>query len=221
MVEQVFRAIVAGKLSLLKIIRSKNNLCLSSINPELFSEAVIRLEVFDGENIHLSTDHYRAILDKIIETEDLKLKRYDIARQSYLSGIPADTVMKAAVKLEETNIYKDTLIDYDLFIVKCFAESPIMNLKRLVVEWRWMTDVPPDVLAADMVRFEEVNMKGGLVTSDLSDDHFFALFNKIANSKDIKLRKLETFDDLSHISPDILAEAVITYIKRQRQKKIL
>ena len=63
-------------------------------------------------------------------------------------------------------------------------------------------------------------MKGGLVTSDLSDDHFFALFNKIANSKDIKLRKLETFDDLSHISPDILAEAVITYIKRQRQKKI-
>ena len=61
MVEQDFRAIVAGELSLLKIIRSKNNLCLSSINPELFSEAVIRLEVFDAENMILSTDHYRVI----------------------------------------------------------------------------------------------------------------------------------------------------------------
>ena len=108
MVEQLFRAIVAGELSQLKEFSGGRfeDINLSSIEAELFSEAVIRLEdcFLSRSTVSLSTDQHRAILDKIIETEDLKLKKYDV-NQRHLSGVPADIIMTAAVKLEMTRIY--------------------------------------------------------------------------------------------------------------------
>ena len=105
MVEQLFRALVAGELSQLKKLQDSTcgNLDLSSIDADLFSEAVIRLEDFYHYST-VSTDSHRAVLNKIIETEDLKLKSYYIWWR-YLVGIPPNTFMKAAVKLEQTNIH--------------------------------------------------------------------------------------------------------------------
>ena len=129
-VEQLFRAIFAGEISQLKKLWSlfsgpacyccsssevlnfpRVNVCvcveaisLDPIDPELFSEVVIRLEECVLRDIILSTDHHRAVLNKIIETEDLKLKRYYVG-WSNMDGISEETIMKAAVKLEETNIY--------------------------------------------------------------------------------------------------------------------
>merc|ERR1711988_1180292 len=52
--------------------------------------------------------------------------------EDWVSKIPGDTIMKAAVKLEETDIYDPLRSAKDiLFKFKFFAESPIMNLKRL------------------------------------------------------------------------------------------
>ena len=106
----------------------------------------------------LSTDQHRAILDKIIETEDLKLKKYDV-NQRHLSGVPADIIMTAAVKLEMTSIYGSLKCSESF---KFIAESPIMNLKRLKTHWSISSitigtppDAPPDVLAAAAVRVED------------------------------------------------------------------
>ena len=74
MLEQFFRAIVAGELSQLKTVSWDCDLSLSSISPELMSEAVVRLEEFYVHS-KLSSDKTKAILEKIIETEDLKLKK--------------------------------------------------------------------------------------------------------------------------------------------------
>ena len=104
MLEQFFTAIAAGELSQLKTVswRDCDLSLFSSISPELMSEAVVRLEQSDLEYSELSTDQVRAILDKIIKTEDLKLKKLNLPSEK-LSVIPADILMKAAVKVGQTN----------------------------------------------------------------------------------------------------------------------
>ena len=96
MLEQFFRAIVAGELSQLKTVYWECDLSRSSISPELMSEAVVRLEEFYVHS-KLSTDKAKAILEKIIETEDLKLKKlgekglYPYHRQQSNSRRPIST----------------------------------------------------------------------------------------------------------------------------------
>ena len=65
--------------------------------------------------------------------------------------------------------------------------------------------LPPDDLAAALVRMEEV------AVSNLSKDQYTALFIKIANGKDIHIRRLEieSCKNLLHVSPDVLSEALV------------
>ena len=104
MVEQLFKALVAGELSQLKKFLDKKSfgyLGLSEMDAELYSEAVIRLENCNLSRMYVSTDQHRAVLNKIIESEPLKLKEY-YTEIYYLKGIPGNVIMKAAVKLEDT-----------------------------------------------------------------------------------------------------------------------
>ena len=117
--------------------------------------------------------------------------------------IPAEIIMKAAVKLEDTEIYSslnspEKIFDWHKFI----AETPNMNLKVLDTDYGDPSTVPPDVFAAALVRVEVAEV-------DLSEDHSLVLFEKIASTEDIKLKRLSINHDLSDISPDILAEAVV------------
>ena len=65
--------------------------------------------------------------------------------------------------------------------------------------------LPPEYLAAALVRMEEV------AVSNLSKDQYTALFIKIANCKDIHIRRLEieSCKNLLHISPDVFSEALV------------
>ena len=102
--EHFLSAVVAGELSQLKIIMMAG--CdLSSVDSELLSQSVVGLEECHLCHSELSTNMVRAILTNIVETEDLKIKRLSMFSH-HLHATPADIIMKAAVKLEETNIYK-------------------------------------------------------------------------------------------------------------------
>ena len=206
LLERLFLAVVAGELSQLKKIRISDD--ISFISPELLSQAVVRLEEFEHELCYseLSTDQLRAILDKIIQTEDLKLKIL-VVSSGRLHEIPEDIIMMAAVKLEETDIYHKFGWRHNGEWYKFIAETPVMNIKRLQTN---CYDVPPNVVAAALVRVEEVRAEY------LSDNQYLALFNKIVNREDIKMRKLDidighwlSMNSLSHIPPDILAESVV------------
>jgi len=198
--ERLIRAVVNNELSQLKTITTRTTgfrYDLSSISPELLSQAVVRLEECDLNDSKLSSEQVKAVLEKIIDTEDLKLKRFFCFLN--LLKIPADLIMKASIKLEGTNVYSS--LDSGLDWIKFVAESPIMKLKSLVTH---TYGVPPDVLAAALVRVE--NVKAVVRSADQS----LALFTKIVTSERIKLRKLDTrFNDLSHISSHTMAEAVV------------
>ena len=228
--DQLFRAIVAGELPQLKTLWNFTFTYpdSSSIDLELISEAVIRLEDCHLGPLTLSADQHRAILNKIIDTKDLKLKRYhiDIEREIWNMRVPAMDIMKAAVKLEHTNIHGllSNNSSQKVFFFEFLAESPIMNVKRLDtgLTWRRRRGVeedttrvlPPNVLVAAVARVEDVKAK------DLTQDQSIALFTKIASREGIKLKKLViewswgwvgiVFGcGMSNISPDILAEAVV------------
>ena len=210
MLEQFFRAIVAGELSQLKTVYWAFDLSLSSICPELMSEAVVRLEKFYVHS-KLSFDKTKAILEKIIKTEDLKLKKLGEKglNPSWpdLKVIPLDILMKAAVKLEETNIYLSINGTEKPVWYKFIAESPVMKMKyldtkNLGIKPTW--NIPPDFLAAALVRVKEAK------AYYLNKAQSLALFNKIASGEKIKLRKLNIgYSNLCRISPELMSEVVL------------
>ena len=218
-VEPLLRAVVTGELSQLKIIYAPNDhLSLSSISPELISQAVVRLEECNLRS-SLTTDQVRAILDKIIGMEDLKLKRLFLGRIKCKNQpeIPADIIMKTAVKLEVTDIYASLNSDVKERVdwYKFVAENPTMNLKILSsnASTNQCLDVPPTVLAAALIRVEEADLivEDEHSGPDFSADQYIALLDKIASTEEIKLKRLTIWfrNNLSDISPDILAEAIV------------
>lgn len=222
--EQFFRYVAAGELSQLKAVSFYGTGCwpygcdlsLSSISPELISEAVVCLESCKMDLFHskLPDGSIESILDKIIKTENLRLKSFRMGPDTKLyslHGIPRDILMKAVVKLEETNIYWAIEEPEMPELLKFIAESQIMKLKDLRIHINFQPcNVTPDDLAAALVRVQEVKLTL-LRTTYLTPDHLQRLFYTIANceNENLKLTKLVLFqNDLSSVPPDVLARAV-------------
>ena len=203
--ERLLRAVAAGEFSQLKKITMVCCKQPTFSDPELLSRVMIRLEELDVRKSNLSTDQLRALLDTVLEAEDLRLKRLFMYDLENLPEIPENIRIGAAVRLEETDLQtsfasEESLIDWFNFI----AESPVMNLRSLTT-CGIAYDILPEVVASALVRAENVRAQF------LSEDAQIALFKKITNTDDIKLRRLViSYSDLSILSPDILAETVVT-----------
>lgn len=98
LLNQLLRSIVCGELSQLKKIEVMMK--LSSVDPELLSLALVRLEgcVLWGFD-QPATLQLNAILSRIIETEDSLLSSLYISGLSW-SAVSADLVARAAIRLE-------------------------------------------------------------------------------------------------------------------------
>ena len=98
LLNQLLRSIVGGELSQLKKIEVMMK--LSSVDPELLSLALVRLEgcVLWGFD-QPATLQLNAILSRIIETEDSLLSSLYISGLSW-SAVSADLVARAAIRLE-------------------------------------------------------------------------------------------------------------------------
>ena len=98
LLNQLLRSIVGGELSQLKKIEVMMK--LSSVDPELLSLALVRLEgcVLWGFD-QPATLQLNAILSRIVETEDSLLSSLYISGLSW-SAVSADLVARAAIRLE-------------------------------------------------------------------------------------------------------------------------
>ena len=86
----------------------------------------------------------------------------------HLHATPADIIMNAAVKLEETNIYKcfsspKEVNDW----YNILAETLIMSLKRLDIH-EDISDVSADVLANAVIRVEDVRSVNEHISQHIS-----------------------------------------------------
>lgn len=231
--EKIFTAIASGEVSQLrKIDHLKSNFRekarrhplklkdddgrnlihfpILQCSPELLSQAADRLEEINLGSCTLPTLQTRALLAKIIDSEDLKLKTLCLdGSGNRLAGVPVDILIRAAVKLEHTNIHRFLFFpEHVNTLFRTIAESPVMRMKSLDT-WVYHKDlsvVSPAVLSAALVRLEEVSR-----AENLTQDQLESLFKKIASCDDMKLRRLDIYKriDLSAVPSDTLAEAVV------------
>ena len=209
MLKKLFHAVVLSQLPQLKIIRqfSVSSQCdLSSIDPELLSQAVLRLEEFYVE-VKLTTDQKRAILDKIIETEELKLKRFYY--EDYTDGFPVDdispdVVASSLVRLEDVGVK----LSWDPVLALFNKIASDENIKLLKLSTEVITNlshIPADTMAEAVVRLKEIDVNDTFLTPEQVQ----SIFNKIANCENLKLTHLNIRrNDLSSVPVDVLVEAI-------------
>ena len=93
--------IADGKISQLKKL-CPNKANLSSVDPELLSQAAVNIEELERIDYALTLPQLLSLFSKIIESQDLKLKMLDISA-SVLSEVPPSVLARAAVSGEEVS----------------------------------------------------------------------------------------------------------------------
>ena len=188
-VEELLVEVAGGRLPQLKTIVGDNSTDFSSIDPELFSQAVVQLEKCNLQQWNLSNSQLEVIMNKIIETEDLKLKCLAVDWRKLFpdTDIPADTRARAAVKLEHTNIHHWLHGSEVINLFQVMADSPIFKMKHVNTAYHFgdsVSDISPDVLSDALVRVEKV-----LDFKKMSRQQSRCLLYKIVNSENINIKE--------------------------------
>ena len=211
-VEHLFAAVVDGSshLKSLEIVYLKD---LSDLDPELLSQALIRLEEckFWGDTCSpLSTVQLVTLFKAIDETNNLKLRALNLPNEDF-SEVPPEVLAAALVKLEETDILTAPLKpEHVRSLFTKIVESPVVNIQTIDPSLpHFSKNVPPQLFADALVRIASVDkIKGNdsLVFLEQVD----SLFKKIASTDHLRLKELNlSWVNISHISPHIVSEAVV------------
>ena len=146
------------------------------LDPELLSQAVVRLQECRLDDIELSRTQMDSVFSAIQESEDMKLKILHLGNTDY-SEVPPEILASALVKLEDTNILQRRLSPNQ---VECLfnkmANSEIMNIRNICCPGSWLDtlNVSPEVFAAALVRVESVKF----TSPRIPEEKLRALFSK-------------------------------------------
>ena len=225
--EQVLTAVLNDQ-SELKKLEVEGSDKVDSLNPELLSQAVVKLEECRLV-IRLSTAQIVSTLTAIVQTNNLKLKILDFRKKDdfdrkYISysEIPPEVLTAAILKLEKTNIL------YQAFEVNMSSKPPIsffmkmvncsvINMKRLNLNLNSEhSSLPPMLFGDALIRIETLRLTVGYrqdYEANIRDNKVSILFQKIAGKckrGERRLRELELeYIKISHISPEIISKATL------------
>ena len=209
----LFAAVVDGSshLKSLKLMCSED---LWALDPELLSQALIRLEEFNFCSYStfnpFSTTQLVSLLTAIDQTNDLKLKVLKIPNENNdFSGVPTEVRVAAIVKLKETNIPSGSVAQR---LFTKIAESPVVNMKKIDPSRTDMfNSIPPDLFAEALVRIETVDkITGSFIHRLACREQVESLLRKIASTEILTLQRLSLSRvDLAHISPLVVSQAVV------------
>ena len=179
---------------------------LSLVDPELLSQAVIRLEDFrlDFAGSKLTPSQTNSIFTAICQSEDLKLKTlYLNLKDEDYSEISPELLASALVRLEETDILRRlTSPDHVECLLHQMAKSDVMKISEFDFNVVDTSNVSPEVLAEALVRVETV--------SNIPEDKVSATLSKIGSSDRSKVKSLTLrWLNLSSLRPGIVGEAVV------------
>ena len=157
------------------------------ISADLFSnlhQAILKMEKVTLR-AELSEEQLEEIFRKIAETEDLKLKSLDYYSRTKITSVKADIFTEAAIRLERIAVRKLS----DELVNALFRKIPMneeMRLKRVFdVD---VSTVPVEIFSEAVVKLESYYC----YSRRPSFGHISALFRKIAQTEDMKLKeKLE------------------------------
>ena len=212
--ENILTAVIDGHSQLKKLaVTGKGS--IMSLDPELLSQALVRLEECNFISCraicNLSRAQLVSVFTEIEQTNNLKLKSLNLPNRDY-SEVPPDVLVAALIKLEHTNIL-DSLSSYlTTNLLNKIAGSSLVNIKKLDLDLRKSSSVPPELFGEALVKMETVVLytSGGLING--TGDQVLSLFRKIVSSEEMRIKELDlSYLNLTipHISPDIVSEAVV------------
>ena len=204
--ENILTAVLDGHSRLEKLDISEN-VHLSSLDPILLSQALVRLTEFRLRR-SLSTAQLAAVFTAIEQTKALKLKNLYLANQDY-SEVNIDVLAAALAKLESTDILYKISSEVTRSLFTKMSESYLIKIPN--ISWLKCTSVPSELFGEALVRIETVNLfySQGLI----SEDQLSSLFRKIVNTEQMRLRELNLGrENISHVSPDIISHAVVKLV---------
>ena len=207
----LLRLVEAGQSSLTSLNVSGSD--LSSISPRLLSRATVRLSRATFYDTNLTPDQVSAIFTGILGAEDLRLERLRITLTS-LKTVHPWILSRAIVKLSKIPLLSSTNITEKQLraVFNEVARSPVLKLRKLRLHQLDLSSVHPGVFSQALVRLEQVDLTESLHT----EDQVLALFQQIVATKQLRLRQLKLFRDVSLsiralaiIPPGLLSQALV------------
>ena len=221
--EYICRAVIEEDIQLKRLVLSGSvRIEIDLLDPELLSQAVIRLQKFEidvyrlqdfeRENFELSQTQMDSLFTAIHQSGDLKLKRLDLGNRDY-SEVPSEILASALVRLEDTNILYKLSENQVECLFNIMANSEIMNIQYLCPRILDTSKVSPEVFAAALVRVRERVRNPGA----WHEEKMGAFLSKIASLDNMNLKRLSFHTtgshsyllDLSSVSPAIVSEAFV------------
>ena len=165
---------------------------LSSVSPRLLSRATVRLARATFYDTNLSPDQVSALFTRIWQTErwrtaDFRLERLRISLTS-LKNVHPWILCNAVVRLGKISLLSSANITEDqlAYVLEQVAQSPVLNLKKLKLDGLDFSSVDPGVFSQALVRLEQVELFGNLLT----EEQWLQLFQLMATTRQLKLRSL-------------------------------
>lgn len=206
----LLRPVAARQSSLTSLNFSGSD--LSSISPQLLSQATVRLSRATFYDTNLTPDQVRAIFSGILETENLRLERLRITLTG-LESVEPVTLSRAIVRLEEMPLLSSSNLTEEQMgaVFSELAHTPVLRLRKLRLHWLDLSSVQPGLFSLALSRLEQLDLYGSLHT----EDQLRELFQQIATSKQLRPRNLRLLSGfasnpaLTLIPPGVLARALV------------
>ena len=170
----------------------------SSVDPEVFADAIIRVENVTMN--YIDEDQAIALFHLISRGQNIGLKTLGV-NGSGLEDIPACDFSEAVVKLEEVDLMGSFPTEDQIQgIFNMITSSENLRLRRLDLEGNidvFESEESADDLIRAISRLEEFNF----IDNNLSEEQVTAIFNMVAERRTGKLKKINIgeigFDEIS------------------------
>ena len=196
--ESTFRRKIVGVYGL------SSSEVLGSLSGDLLAKSLARLKSVKLLR-EFSSDQVSSILTEVAERDFTK----NIVFQSDLSLVSSDLLARALVNMESIQFNGKACLSLDqakIIFNSLTASTGLKNMSFATTEHSDLSSVEPTVLSEVLVRLRSVHISRTLLRSE----QLQALFLKIAETKDSKLKELNMSEiDLSSIPGEILGQALV------------
>ena len=204
------------KLKELSIFTERKPLDLSHMNPEILSEALVKLESTDDlvrlDKVRLSSEQVTHLFTKIKNTKDLRLARA-ILEFIDISQVPPAVLAGAISRLKKVILP----VGYMGPIVTPVQIEPLLTmlagpqlretkLKELWFGWTDLSSFSPELLVEAIRSLEKVNFPSTVLTTEQLN----ALLNMVVKGRKGSLKTIYLYcpETLSTVSPELLQAAM-------------
>ena len=174
--------------------------------------------------LNILEDLFTDVVVGDLELKKLKVTGGDGSELVDLPSLHPVLVSRALIMLEECslqslNVLKPLTTAQLVAVFTAIGETNNMKLKTLNLPNRDYNEIPPEVLAAALVKLEETN----ILELSLSPAHVRGLFSKLAESSTVNIKSLD-LDRMKcsdcDIPPELFGEALVRITRLRKFEKI-